>query len=114
VPLAQTHRFGIVESRQDHGRLRVTRLVEKPLPGTAPSNLSIFGRYLVTPPVLAALARLGRRKSREELELTDGFMGVLDDHPIFAVRFTGEVFDCGTLDQYSQSLVRYMARHSSL
>jgi UTP--glucose-1-phosphate uridylyltransferase len=111
VPFAEAHRFGIVQSRQDQGRLRVTGLVEKPVAGAAPSNLSIFGRYVITPPVLAALARLRRQKSGEELQLTDGFACVLDEHPVFAVQFTGQVFDCGTLDQYAQSLVRYAATH---
>jgi UTP--glucose-1-phosphate uridylyltransferase len=113
VPIAETHRFGIVDSRQDQGRLRVTGLVEKPSAGTAVSNMAIFGRYVVTPPVLAALARLKREKSGEEIQLTDAFGCVLDQHPVFAVPFRGEVFDCGTMDQYAQSLARYAARHPS-
>src|SRR6476619_2987727 len=61
VPQEETGRYGVIASEPtddplDHGRLhRVTRLVEKPAPKDAPSNLAIIGRYVLTPKIFDKL-----------------------------------------------------------
>lgn len=105
----QAHRFGIAVCEATEGRLRVRELVEKPARGTAQSTLSIFGRYVVTGPVLDALEGFTAR-SQAELQLTDGFAAVLEQPPgVLAVQFTAEFFDSGTPEEYARSMARYAA-----
>jgi UTP--glucose-1-phosphate uridylyltransferase len=101
VPIETTSRFGIAECDQD----RVVRLVEKPPAGASISNLAIFGRYVVTEAVVAALLGL---RVEGEVELTYGFAAVLGAPPgVRAVRFEGEIYDCGTPSEYASSAARF-------
>src|SRR5206468_4264082 len=95
VPPDTAHRFGIAACAPGPcGSLRVERLVEKPPPGRAPSNLAVLGRYVVTPDVLDAL---GRAAPAPERQLTDALAAVLSRPPgLLAVPFDGELFDSGT------------------
>lgn len=110
VPPETAHRFGIASCRREGDLLRISFLVEKPPPGTAPSNLSIFGRYIVTRPVVSALAKL-RNSTPGELQLTDGFAAELNRAPgVFGVLFSGRIYDNGTADEYRDSVAKYPAR----
>jgi UTP--glucose-1-phosphate uridylyltransferase len=103
VPADQVHRFGIAACVRDaRGHLRVERLVEKPRPDLAPSNLAVLGRYIVTQQVLYAIGhRLALRDRGGEVGLTES----LADAPgLLAVPFAGEHFDCGTPEDYARSL----------
>jgi UTP--glucose-1-phosphate uridylyltransferase len=101
------HRFGIAVCESIQGRLCVTKLVEKPAPGTVRSTLSIFGRYVVTGAVLDALEGL-QSGSQAELQLTDGFAAAVGRPPgVLAVQFTAEFFDSGTPEEYARSMARY-------
>ena len=103
----EAHRFGVAVCEQSGSGMRVQRLVEKPRPGSVPSRLAIFGRYVVTADVLDALERL-RSRWYAELQLTDGFAAVLDRPPgVLAVPFTAEFFDSGTPADYARSITRY-------
>jgi UTP-glucose-1-phosphate uridylyltransferase len=101
VPIETTSRFGIAECDQD----RVVRLVEKPPPGATTSNLAIFGRYVVTESVIAGLRAL---LPDGEAELTDGFAAAIQSPPgVRAVRFSGDIYDCGTPAEYASSINRF-------
>jgi UTP--glucose-1-phosphate uridylyltransferase len=101
VPPETTRRFGIAECDGD----RVVGLVEKPPPGRSTSNLAIFGRYIVTEPVAAALGRSG---VAGELELTYGFAAAIESSPgVRAVHFAGRIYDCGTPADYSASVAAF-------
>lgn len=105
VPLETVGRFGIAECQGD----QVVRLVEKPPPGFTASNLAIFGRYLITAPVVGGLKAV---PISGEVELTNGFAAALTTAKgVRAVRFTGEVYDCGTPAEYRSSIARFP--HSS-
>jgi UTP--glucose-1-phosphate uridylyltransferase len=101
VPIETTSRFGVAEC----DRNRVLRLVEKPPPGTSKSNLAIFGRYVVTEAVVGGL---GVGPGAGEAELTSGFAAAIDTPSgVRAVLFEGEIYDCGTPDEYASSLGRF-------
>ena len=103
VPLDQTSRFGIADCDGD----QVIALTEKPAPGTSGSNLAIFGRYVVTAAVISGLRGL---HVKGELELTDGFAAAVEVPPgVRAVRFEGEIYDCGTPSAYAHSISRFPA-----
>jgi UTP--glucose-1-phosphate uridylyltransferase len=112
VPIDEVSRFGIAVCSPEGGRLRVRRLVEKPAAAIDASPLAVFGRYIVTRPVIDALeARL--HQVAGELHMTDGFAGVLEEPPgIHAVPFFGETYDCGTPAEYARSAARYPAEQS--
>ena len=97
VPTAEAGRFGIATVTGD----RVISLVEKPTPGAAGSDLAVFGRYVVSAAVLAALAS-APPGAHGERQLTDGFDRALHGLPgVLAVRFDGVFYDNGTPAAYA-------------
>ncbi len=95
VPADQTNKYGILKVGTDDGRLvEVTGLVEKPAPADAPSNLSIIGRYVLLPDVIAHLARM-ERGAGNEVQLTDGMARMIGTTPFHGLRYKGHRFDCG-------------------
>ncbi|MDR3687186.1 MAG: UTP--glucose-1-phosphate uridylyltransferase GalU [Coriobacteriia bacterium] len=85
APADQVHRYGVIAGELvDDGVWRVTGLVEKPPVGTEPSNLRIFGRYLLTPAVMEILAETPPGKGGE-IQLTDALVALLEREEIYAV-----------------------------
>jgi UTP--glucose-1-phosphate uridylyltransferase len=98
VPEDQTHLYGIVGVTDPKAKVsRITGMIEKPAPGTAPSNLHITGRYILQPEIFALLARK-QRGAGGEIQITDAMIELARDpaHPFFAVRFDGTIYDCGS------------------
>jgi len=95
APEGEAHKYGIVSLEGQNGRLnRMTGMVEKPAPGTEPSNLFISGRYILQPEIFALLAAQ-ERGAGGEIQLTDAMarlMGLQDFH---AYEYDGVTYDCG-------------------
>ena len=84
------------EDPLDHGRLhRVTKLVEKPPPGEAPSNLAVIGRYVLTPKIFDKLEQT-QRGADGEIQLTDAIAALMEEQQVFAYEFEGTRYDAGT------------------
>ncbi len=95
VPDDQTHRYGIITPGMQDGSLtEVKGLVEKPAPGTAPSNLSVIGRYILQPEVMRILENQGKGAGGE-IQLTDAMQKMIGDQPFHGVTFQGTRYDCG-------------------
>ena len=95
VPWELVQNYGVVDSEPaGGGRHRVRGMVEKPPPGTAPSNLSIVGRYLLPPQVFDCLERTSPG-ARGEIQLTDGLALLMEDVPVYACEFDGIRYDGG-------------------
>ncbi|UYY77421.1 UTP--glucose-1-phosphate uridylyltransferase GalU [Sphingomonas sp. R1] len=95
VPDDQTHRYGIITpGAQDGSLTEVKGLVEKPAPGTAPSNLSVIGRYILQPEVMRVLENQGKGAGGE-IQLTDAMQRMIGDQPFHGVTFEGTRYDCG-------------------
>ena len=95
VPWELVHNYGVVDSEPSgEGRHRVNGLVEKPPPGTAPSNLSIVGRYLLPAQVFDCLERTPPG-ARGEIQLTDGLALLMEDMAVYACEFDGIRYDGG-------------------
>lgn len=95
VPDDQTHRYGIITPGSQDGSLtEVKGLVEKPAPGTAPSNLSVIGRYILQPEVMRILENQGKGAGGE-IQLTDAMQKMIGDQPFHGVTFQGTRYDCG-------------------
>ena len=95
VPASETHKYGVVDPGPTHGALTEIRgLVEKPAPGTAPSNLMLPGRYILQPEVMRALDAQ-ETGAGGEIQLTDAMAKVIGTQPFHAWRFDGQRYDCG-------------------
>ncbi|NLS25611.1 UTP--glucose-1-phosphate uridylyltransferase [Sphingomonas sp. S2M10] len=95
VPDDQTHRYGIITPGSQDGVLtEVKGLVEKPAPGTAPSNLSVIGRYILQPEVMRILENQGKGAGGE-IQLTDAMQKMIGDQAFHGVTFQGTRYDCG-------------------
>ena len=77
--------------------LPVSGMVEKPVPGTAPSNIAAVGRYILTPMIFAILARTPKGAGGE-LQLTDAITIATHAVPLVAFDFSGVRYDCGNHD----------------
>jgi UTP--glucose-1-phosphate uridylyltransferase len=101
VPPEETSRYGVIgsESVDDvpgHDRIRrVTRLVEKPYPADAPSNLAIIGRYVLTPKIFDKLEQTPRGAGGE-IQLTDAIEALMDEQGVYGYVFEGTRYDAGT------------------
>lgn len=114
VPHNQTDKYGIVKTGARRADLlRVEEIVEKPKPSVAPSNLAVVGRYLLTPRVFAHLEKIGQGAGGE-IQLTDGIARLMGDEPVYAYRFEGKRFDCGSKIGYLQANVEYALTHPEL
>jgi UTP--glucose-1-phosphate uridylyltransferase len=114
VPRDQTGSYGIVAvERGDSEADVVTRIVEKPDPQVAPSNLAVVGRYILTPKIFEILATTGRGAGGE-IQLTDGIAELLASEPVHAFRFNGTRYDCGSKIGYLRATVEYALRHEEL
>jgi len=96
VPDSETHKYGVIDPGASDGRLTEIRgLVEKPAPGTAPSNLMLPGRYILQPEVMRALDAQ-EKGAGGEIQLTDALAKLIGEQPLHAYRFEGERHDCGS------------------
>ena len=96
VPESETHQYGVIDPGSTDGRLTEIRgLVEKPAPGTAPSNLMLPGRYILQPDVMRALDAQ-ETGAGGEIQLTDAIAKLIGKQPLYAYRFEGERYDCGS------------------
>jgi UTP--glucose-1-phosphate uridylyltransferase len=95
APEGEAHKYGIVALDGQDGRLnRMTGMVEKPAPGTEPSNLFISGRYILQPEIFQVL-ETQERGAGGEIQLTDGMAGLMKRQAFHALEYDGTTYDCG-------------------
>lgn len=95
VPAEETHRYGIVDPSTVEGRrYQVNHFVEKPKQGTAPSNLAIMGRYILTPEIFEFLDKQ-ETGAGGEIQLTDAIQYLNQLQNVFAYDFEGKRYDVG-------------------
>ncbi|MEY5100673.1 MAG: hypothetical protein RJA36_3392 [Pseudomonadota bacterium] len=105
VPREHTKRYGIVSgSVVQDGLLDVTGIVEKPAPEVAPTTLAVAGRYILTPGIFKELENLPRGVGGE-IQLTDGIAQLLRREKVFAYRYRGTRYDCGSKLGFLQATV---------
>jgi UTP--glucose-1-phosphate uridylyltransferase len=114
VPRLQTGSYGIVATDAFTGRQgRITGIVEKPTPETAPSNLAVVGRYVLSPRIFDLLETT-TPGAGGEIQLTDAISALLAEQPVLAYRFQGTRFDCGTHLGLIEATIRYALDHETL
>jgi UTP--glucose-1-phosphate uridylyltransferase len=114
VPKGDTDKYGIVEIESGNGKVnRVTSIVEKPKPAVAPSNLAVVGRYVLTPTIFDDLRHIGQGAGGE-IQLTDGIARLMTHEAVYAHRFEGKRYDCGSKLGYLQATVEQALAHKEL
>jgi UTP--glucose-1-phosphate uridylyltransferase len=114
VPADQTRRYGIVAGTPVNDRLlNIDRIVEKPDPADAPSRLGVAGRYILTPGVFHEISHQ-QRGVGGEIQLTDGIAGLLRREKVFAYRYEGQRYDCGSKEGFLQANVELALQHPLL
>lgn len=115
VPDHMTKSYGILDVKEDMGRIVSTKgMVEKPEAGTAPSNLAVIGRYILSPTVLQKLNRK-EPGAGGEIQLTDAIDAAREDgEDVFGYRFQGQRFDCGSKAGFLQATVAFALARDDL
>ncbi|MFD1363688.1 UTP--glucose-1-phosphate uridylyltransferase GalU [Lentibacillus salinarum] len=114
VPESDTHRYGIIDPVNNAGdRYEVSKFVEKPPQGTAPSNLAIIGRYILTPEILDYLEehRIG---AGGEIQLTDAIEKLNQMQKVFAYEFEGRRYDVGEKFGFIKTTIEIALTHDDL
>ena len=115
VPMDQTYQYGIVEG-EPNGRERthrVSRMVEKPAPGTTDSDLAIIGRYILKPEIFDILTGTTPGHGGE-IQLTDALLALSKKREMYAYEFDGTRFDAGDKIGYLKAIMAYGVSHDEI
>jgi len=106
IPRQHIHRYGVIAGRQEAPRTyAISDLIEKPPPGTEPSDLAIIGRYVLPPEIFPILSRV-QAGAGGEIQLTDGLRILQQRHGLYGYVFTGRRHDVGTLPGLLETTLR--------
>jgi UTP--glucose-1-phosphate uridylyltransferase len=115
VPMNQTHKYGIIAGNlidNSDDTYRVTDMVEKPEEESAPSNMAIIGRYILTPDIFNILKNIEPDKNGE-IQITDALLVQAKQSKVIAYKFKGRRFDCGSVEGYIQA-TNYFAKKQGI
>jgi UTP--glucose-1-phosphate uridylyltransferase len=116
VARRDTEKYGIVAVEGEGEKAvtsRVRSIIEKPKPVDAPSNLAVVGRYVLAPAIFEHLEKIGQGAGGE-IQLTDGIAALMREEAVYAHRFSGKRYDCGSKLGYLQATVEYALGHEEL
>lgn len=104
---ADAHKYGIVGwGKPAHSGFEITSMVEKPKPGTAPSNHYINGRYILQPEIFSILENQ-ERGAGNEIQLTDGMLRLHEQQSFYGYHFKGRTFDCGSPEGFIEANIAF-------
>jgi UTP--glucose-1-phosphate uridylyltransferase len=114
VPADQVKNYGVAAVGEGEGNVfPVTGMVEKPAPGTEPSNLTILGRYILQPEIFDLLSEQ-EKGAGGEIQLTDSMLALLGKQPFYAVEYEGRAFDCGSKPGFLAANIAYALQRLEL
>ncbi|MER2036421.1 UTP--glucose-1-phosphate uridylyltransferase GalU [Mammaliicoccus vitulinus] len=114
VPESETHRYGVIAPKSQEARLyEVEKFVEKPAQGTAPSNLAIMGRYVLSPRIFDYL-ETQTEGSGGEIQLTDAIERLNKDDKVYAYDFEGQRYDVGEKIGFVKTTIEYALKDEEM
>ncbi|MCY9006785.1 UTP--glucose-1-phosphate uridylyltransferase GalU [Peribacillus frigoritolerans] len=114
VPNEETNRYGIIDPSFQDGRLyQVENFVEKPALGTAPSNLAIMGRYILTPEIFSMLDQQ-EAGAGGEIQLTDAIQQLNQTQQVFAYDFEGKRYDVGEKLGFVKTTIEFALQNEEI
>ena len=104
---AEAHKYGIVATGDvvENG-FEITAMIEKPQPGTAPSNLYLNGRYVLQPEIFDIL-ETQERGAGGEIQLTDAMIKLQKEQPFYGHHYRGRTFDCGSPEGFVEANIAF-------
>ncbi len=111
VPPSDTNKYGIVDGQyvEENKTLKMDRMVEKPEPKDAPTNLATPGRYILSPKIFKILEEIPKGVGGE-YQLTDAINILAKEDKVFAHIFEGDRFDTGSIKGYLEATVEFALR----
>ena len=114
VPKERVHMYGVVGVGQAKGKaFAITKMVEKPKPAEAPSNLSITGRYILQPEIFDVLGQQAAGTGGE-IQITDAMVTLAKTQPFYGLKFEGRSFDCGSKIGFLTANVAYALKRDDI
>jgi len=114
VPREETSSYGIIDHKPAEDSVyRIEDLVEKPTPDTAPSDLAIIGRYILTPEIFDALEQTLPDEGGE-IQLTNGLRILLRTQAIYGLAFRGRRYDAGSKLGFLKATVQFALKRPDL
>ena len=115
VPEDKTAAYGVLDIESRSGAIAKAKgMVEKPKPGTAPSNVAVIGRYILTPQVMKNMEHTGRGAGGE-IQLTDAIAAEISaGRGVYGYLFEGERYDCGSKAGFLQATVAFALARDDL
>ncbi|MDB4040772.1 UTP--glucose-1-phosphate uridylyltransferase [Methylophilaceae bacterium] len=111
VDNASSVQYGMVSIDESSlNMMKLTDIVEKPLPENSPSNLGVVGRYIFCNPILKFLENISFGTGNE-IQLTDGIKAMLLNHPVYAYEFEGVRYDCGDKLGFIKANIEYALKN---
>ena len=111
VPLEHVRRYGIVVGEPVDDRvLKVSHIVEKPMPEVAPSRMGVAGRYVLTPAIFDMLANQPRGAGGE-IQLTDAMARLMTTEAVYGWQYEGKRYDCGSKEGFLEATVELALQH---
>lgn len=114
VSREETRSYGIIDPRRAEDSVyEIADLVEKPAPESAPSDLAIIGRYILTPEIFEALERT-LPDSGGEIQLTNGLRVLLNTQTLYGFAFSGQRYDAGSKLGFLKATVQFALKRPEL
>jgi len=115
IDIAEANKYGMVELNEvsPEGVGKLKGIVEKPDPLQAPSDLAVVGRYILTPAIFNLLENT-QVGSGGEIQLTDAIAKLITTESVYALKFKGKRYDCGTKLGYLEATIAYALNHPEL
>jgi len=104
APDSELRNYGVIDATQEDELLKLESIIEKPSIDEAPSNLAVFGRYILSKSIFNILEET-KPGLNGEIQLTDAIRSFLSNNPVFALEFQGRRFDCGSKEGYVSAIV---------
>ena len=104
APDSELKNYGVIDATQEDELLKLESIIEKPSIDEAPSNLAVFGRYILSKSIFNILEET-KPGLNGEIQLTDAIRSFLSNNSVFALKFQGRRFDCGSKEGYVSAIL---------
>ncbi len=109
----ETYKYGIIDSLKiDERTAEIKKLIEKPTPSKAPSNLAVTGRYILTPEIFDFLAKQ-KPGAGGEIQLTDAIARYIKERVGYACLYEGDYYDCGNKLEFMKAIINFGLKRSA-
>lgn len=115
IPKEDTSKYGIVEKSETESNspFKIKSIVEKPYPEVSPSTLGVVGRYVLSPEIFTCLEKTPKGAGNE-IQLTDAISMLLGNDSVYAHKFEGVRYDCGSKLGYMQASIQYALKDTDI